>query len=114
MVLKKRNEVWDGHFQPWEFVCPCCGKMKVSEKLLKALNDLRNLVRVPLIVSSGYRCYYHNKRVRGAPKSYHLRGMAADLVCRTMTPSQLAEMAKQIGDFGFVKIYQKHIHVDVR
>ena len=48
---------------------------------IEVLEPLRLLLRVPIIVSSGYRCAALNKAVGGVRTSQHQKGQAADLVC---------------------------------
>lgn len=43
------------------------------------LDPLRDAIGSPLTVTSGYRCPELNAAVGGAPRSHHLRGMAADV-----------------------------------
>ena len=52
------------------------------ELIDKVLDPLRERWGVPIYVNSGYRCPELNKKVGGAPNSYHLRGMAADITSR--------------------------------
>ena len=52
------------------------------ELIDKVLDPIRERWGVPLYVNSGYRCPELNKLVGGAPNSYHLRGMAADITSR--------------------------------
>lgn len=47
------------------------------------LEPARVRLGVPVIVRSGYRCADLNKIVGGVSASQHLRGQAADLVCRS-------------------------------
>lgn len=44
------------------------------------LQPLRNIVGMPIRVTSGYRCEELNSAVGGSPASYHRFGYAADLV----------------------------------
>lgn len=39
----------------------------------------QNLPEIPLIVISGFRCKFLNDKVKGAPHSYHMKAMAADI-----------------------------------
>jgi hypothetical protein len=48
---------------------------------LLVLEPLRDTLKAPLIVSSGYRCPELNRRINGAPGSAHMFGLAADIVC---------------------------------
>ena len=42
------------------------------------MNAIREFVGVPWIVNSGYRDSEVNKRVKGSPRSYHMKGLAVD------------------------------------
>ena len=46
------------------------------------LQKLRNLIGMPIVVTSGYRSEAVNKAVGGAKNSAHLRGGAADIRCK--------------------------------
>jgi uncharacterized protein YcbK (DUF882 family) len=43
------------------------------------LEEIRSLLGVPVLVSSGYRCPALNKAVGGSKGSAHLLGLAADI-----------------------------------
>ena len=43
------------------------------------LEPLRQQFGEPVYISSGYRCYYLNNCVKGALKSQHMKGEAADI-----------------------------------
>ena len=68
------------HFRLREFECPCCHCVRLSSALLAALVELRREWGKPILISSGYRCPAHNTRVKGAPRSLHMVGQAADVV----------------------------------
>jgi hypothetical protein len=57
--------------------------------LCNALEQVRALFGVPIIVSSGYRSAAVNKRVGGSPASQHLQGLAADFTVSEMTPREV-------------------------
>ncbi len=82
-------------------------------KLLEKLQKLRDLLKQPVIINSGYRNPEHNKKVGGAPGSLHLKGMAADIVVRSISPARLAEKAREVG-FDKVIVYASHVLVEVR
>lgn len=48
--------------------------------LIPAMQQVRDLLGVPVIIKSGYRCQHLNAVVRGSPSSDHLTGHAADFV----------------------------------
>lgn len=108
------------NFKVTEFACRCkrfdCPHYAVEQKLLDALQQLRDLIGVPIHVNSGFRCPAWNKRVGGAKNSAHLRGIAADIRCEELTPAELARFAEEIPAFanGGIGIYKSWVHVDVR
>ena len=59
----------------------------------------------PFNVVSGYRCPKTNAMLRGnsravAKNSYHMKGMAVDLACRSRSVGQVASAAKSLGAGG--------------
>lgn len=116
------------NFSIWEFRCPCgCrGQKRVSVNLvndLQGLRDLingqrarRGLVEVPIKITSGVRCERHNAQVGGSPESYHLRGLAADIVIPRMDPLSVAAIAALTGWFLGIGWYpdKGHVHLDAR
>lgn len=44
------------------------------------LQPLRNLIDLPVIITSGFRCSELNEAVAGEPDSQHLTGKAADII----------------------------------
>lgn len=73
------------HFSRHEFACKCgCGFDTVDFELLTMLqlaadeleNDLGEAVGCT--VTSGCRCYKHNKRIGGSKRSQHLKARAGD------------------------------------
>lgn len=48
--------------------------------LLPAMQQIRDILGQPIIIKSGYRCPHLNSVVRGSPNSDHLSGHAADFV----------------------------------
>ena len=113
--MKKLSE----HFSEQEFTCKCgCGFARVSSKLIESLEELRLLVRQPILINSACRCADHNKRVGGSPNSQHIRGTAADIRVTGMSAESLARAAEQVRGFrvGGIGIYtrQGFVHVDVR
>ena len=115
-----------------EFESPDTSEVMVSATLLRLLQKLRDLLKQPIVITSGYRTPEHNKVVGGAKDSYHLRGMAADLIVHAQSPNpkdpnypklydrrKLALQALRVG-FRTVIIYtspdkmKPHVHVDVR
>ena len=103
------------HFAEKEFACRCCGMVIVSMELVTKLEEMRQAMGKPIIVSSGYRCPRHNRAVGGAINSYHMKGLAADIHVVGYTAEQLAALAFRFG-FDGIGVYRRgnYIHVDVR
>ena len=80
--------------------------------MIADLEDLRAMVGLPLLVSSGYRCEAHNIAIGGAKNSSHTNGRAADLVCSDMDKLYAAceKIFNAVGD-GRKKGF---VHVDTR
>lgn len=45
------------------------------------LQPIRDYLARPIVISSGYRSPWLNKKIRGATNSQHMRGQAADFEC---------------------------------
>ena len=117
------------YFDRSEFACKCgCGYAIVDAKLLELLTTIRASLDAPITITSGARCYKHNKAVGGAhPKfddnrdmifgtgSQHLWGRAADIVVKGYAPAEVYEIIdKCFVGFGGVGNYKTFTHVDVR
>lgn len=108
-------------FSEAELRCKCgCGARgyaTLDPKLLELIDQLRAACGFSLLVNSSIRCPKHNKAVGGAPKSYHLRGMACDLSPIPNTNQRLAvlqDAADMFNPCGGVIFYEGFVHVDVR
>ena len=108
------------NFNRSEFACKgegCCNHTaRIQQRLVNALQKLRENINKPIIVVSGYRCSKHNIEVGGAKESMHVKGLAADIKVDGMSVEELYEAVLAIPDFsnGGVGIYKTWIHVDVR
>lgn len=107
------------HFKASEFACRCCGKLPpggMSKHLIERLEALRNICKVPLVITSGYRCEKHNKECGGVPNSAHTKGEAADIK-NPFEKHDLVRLFELAGRAGFVRrgFYpsQNFVHVDV-
>lgn len=121
-------KIWDRHdsinftknFNSKEFVCQCgiCKPHKISTELLEKLQQLRDVMGVPLKITSAYRCVNRqaslskNPNIQTVKNSQHTLGNAVDVSCNDL--DKLFEEAKKlfmaVGD-GRSKGF---IHVDIR
>ncbi len=107
------------NFTRKEFECPHCQQLTIDMRLVSALEELRALVKKPLVVTSAYRCPEHNARVGGAQASEHVRGLAADvLVPKGLTLADFYQKVDTIALFknGGVGVYPEEgfLHLDIR
>ena len=70
------------------------------DKLLILLNKFRDLYGIPMSVSSGWRPDTINKKIGGAKKSNHMKGLACDFVDKD---GKLAEFALEMDKQGKLK-----------
>lgn len=105
------------NFSRYEFACKgssCCGNSApIDLRLVAELQRLRDIIGMPIRITSGFRCITHNKRVGGDPRSYHTLGMAADIVTR-MKPQELIDIIKKNNIPLFVLAYPSWVHVDTQ
>lgn len=103
MVKRFRMENGDlklsEHFKIREFRCKCgkCNELLLDETLVDWLQRIRNHFGVSVHINSGYRCQTHNKAVGGSSTSHHMRGMAADIRVKGVSPKTVAQYAETIG-----------------
>lgn len=88
-------------------------------QLAKNLQVLRDAVGKSITITSGYRSPEHNRKVGGAKDSQHVKGMAADIQIKGMTPKEVALVIEGLIESGKMKqgglgIYPSWIHYDVR
>jgi len=113
------NEQLSPHFRLGEFIKRPIKNLPVGvEYNLKVLAGKLEEVRAklgnrPIIITSGYRDPEYNRSVKGAKKSYHLYGMAADIAVVGLTPKQVQQRldAWWPGGLGYGETFT---HLDIR
>lgn len=109
------------NFNSSEFNCKgngCCKETYIDDQLIAYLQKIHDHFGKPVIVTSGYRCPTHNKRVSGSTSSYHTKGQAADIVISGVAPAEVAKYAESLGILG-IGLYETakdghFVHVDTR
>ena len=111
------------NFSLEEFECKCGCEMPEFVKkniieLAENLQVLRDTVG-RLDLTNAYRCKYHNADVGGSINSQHLKGKAADIKSKTLSPNEIAVrtndlMKNESFKLGGIGIYNTFTHVDIR
>ena len=101
------------YFKLSEFESPDLpGVNNMCPKFLKKLDKARELSGCSYVISSGFRSEETNKRVGGVPNSSHLKGCAADIVCKDSgTRQKIVNGLIQAG-FTRIGIADTFIHCD--
>lgn len=110
------------HFSTVEFQCRCsypeCIDQIVEQELLDRLEKIRDEVKMPIKISSGYRCTAYQKHLRDtkastvvAKKSQHELGAACDASCGMPYDDYLKICEKYFTAIGLGKTF---LHLDLR
>lgn len=88
------------------------------QAMAEELQVIRDEIRKPIIVTSGFRSKEYNRRIGGAKGSFHLTGKAADIVINGMNSREIYRItrglrdAKKISINGF-GVYKRFNHFDI-
>ena len=101
------------HFTLDEFRCPCCFRKLMDPHALVTFDKVRDRAKVPMVVTSGYRCQAHNAKINGSTNSAHLRGLAGDFAIRVSSDRfRILEAALAVG-VNRIGIGADFVHLDV-
>lgn len=79
--------------------------------LAQRLQVVRDVLGVPVVITSGYRSLQHNARVGGHPDSYHVKGMAADIVVPGVPAVRVQHVLRNWS--GGLGSYATFTHIDI-
>lgn len=105
------------HFKLGELMCPgidmvpndIFNNLKI---LALALERVREKLGKPILITSGYRTPAHNQKVGGSRRSFHLQGMAADIVVVGLSAQTVqAKLKDWPGGLGYGSNFT---HLDIR
>lgn len=102
------------YFSKWEFTCSgenCFNKM--NPLLLKKLDTARDYANIPFKITSSWRSEEHNKAIKGASNSSHLRGNAVDISCENSVERFIIVDALLKAGFTRVGIANTFVHADI-
>ena len=89
------------------------------QELARNLQVLRDEVKKPIKITSGYRSPEHNAKVGGVKSSRHITGEAADFKIEGYTPKQVAAIIEKLIAAGKMQegglgTYSTWVHYDHR
>tara|TARA_R100001163_G_scaffold11614_4_gene10638 strand:- start:17742 stop:18134 length:393 start_codon:yes stop_codon:yes gene_type:complete len=89
------------------------------QELAENLQIVRDMLQEPIKVNSGWRCEKYNRKIKGAKRSQHLLGKAADIRIKDLTPDEVANAIDKLQEGGFIKKgglgrYNSFTHYDIR
>jgi len=102
------------NFKLSEFESRDTNEVKIYPELVQKTQRIRDIIRLPLRINSGYRTPERNQAVGGVPNSLHCQGKAVDLSCAFVSLAQLTIAAIMAG-FPKVIVYKSKnfIHCDL-
>ena len=105
------------HFSKGEFACKCgCNLVEMDKAFVLRLDQLRDRLGTPLMVSSGYRCPEYNDKISSTGlDGPHTTGHAADLRVMGHDAYRVLTRASELGFTG-IGVAQKgqgrFLHLD--
>jgi uncharacterized protein YcbK (DUF882 family) len=104
------------HFTRKEFTCPnCdCNFGAVDVQLLEILEKVRTHFNAPVKITSACRCLKKNRDIGSKDSSQHVKGVAADIKVKGVTPQEVYDYLDQNIDPPGLGRYDTFTHVDVR
>jgi len=91
--------------------------LEVLQNLVKIAGILQiyrtKVFKLPITINSGWRSESYNKKIGGAPDSYHVKGMAIDFIATGYTPPMVYDLMDRI-HFGGVENAPSWTHIDIR
>ncbi|ASE99919.1 hypothetical protein [uncultured virus] len=97
------------YFSEEELRCQGTGEIHMDEKFMDKLIELREKLKQPMTISSGYRSEAHNIAIGGSKRSAHLKGCAVDVVCSGHKAFEIVKLAMELGFTG-IGVKQNGVH----
>lgn len=91
-------------------------RLNIIALIDNVLDPLREAIKKPIIVNSGFRCDALNMAIGGVSNSQHRLGEAADIICAHMTVKELASIVieKKIPFDQMINEYNRWLHISYR
>lgn len=107
------------HFKIKEYACKDGSDMiLIDPQLVLILQQIRDYFGKPITINSAYRTASYNKKIGGTTNSRHVKGMAADISVKGISPAEVAKFAETLGVKG-IGLYETSsdgyfVHIDTR
>ena len=88
--------------------------VEMDPAFMAKLEELRNTLGRPVIVTSGVRCATRNAEVGGIEDSWHLTGHAADIYCPGVPYYEVAAIARELGVGVVAYAAQQYCHIEYK
>ena len=95
---------------------PTSGVHLRLERLAETMDQVRDLLGHPVIITSGYRSFELNEAIGGATHSDHIKGLAADFICPRFGPPAVVCLAIQESNIPFRQLineFNKWTHIAI-
>ena len=106
------------NFSPDEFQCRCCQKHGIQQAFVDHLQRLRDAIRTPIEIISGYRCPKHPLEAsKKHGPGLHASGIAADILVTALDPKSVYEIiTRDFPEFRGIGAsrYRTTLHIDIR
>ena len=115
--LKKSGNIHlSPHFTVKEFAChDGSDTVLIDDRLVTLLEKIRDRFCKPIHINSAYRTAKYNAKIGGVSNSYHVKGMAADIVIDGVKSKEVAQYAETIGCGGIGWYEARNFtHIDTR
>jgi len=117
------------HFADFELRCQCKRHKEkplcnVAPRLLSLAEKVRDILKVPMIVTSCCRCPEHNKEVGGSPASKHICTQSQPARAMDFKPKNTPPIVAynaivkayrdgRLNELGGIGLYDWGIHIDI-
>lgn len=115
-IIKMTTSNWNSkYFSPRELRCKHTGKLEISAVLVSKLDQLREKMGNPIVVTSGYRDRSHPVEAVKAIPGRHAQGIAVDVAISGHNKFDLIRTAMELGFNGIgINLKKGFIHLDLR
>jgi uncharacterized protein YcbK (DUF882 family) len=102
------------HFDISEFRCRETGESDMKPEFIHMLDELRERVGQPMVITSGYRSKEHTAERNKEKGGTHTQGIACDIaVSNGVDRMRIVKEALSMG-FGGIGVARTFVHVDMR